>query len=176
MDGTILTRDKDYKAENSSTKITLIAAYLDTLSVGNHTMEVRFSDGTSATATVTVEAGATRIRLVISKLTYTVNGVSKTMDVAPSIIESRTVVPLRFIAEALGAKVTWDGASGTASVELNGKTLKVTVGQIAPGMDVPAMILNDRTMVPLRYVSETLGCEVVWIGETQTIDITREIK
>ncbi|MDR0469107.1 MAG: copper amine oxidase N-terminal domain-containing protein [Peptococcaceae bacterium] len=49
----------------------------------------------------------------------------------------------------------------------------MTIGETAPGMDVPAMIINDRTMVPLRYVSEMLGCEVVWNPDTRSINITK---
>jgi hypothetical protein len=117
--------------------------------------------------------GATRIRLTIGALAYTVGGEAKTMDAAPEIVDGRTMVPLRFIAEALGASVGWDGDSQTATVGLGSLTLAVTIGEAAPGMDVPAMIINDRTMVPLRYISEALGCEVVWNPDTQTIDIAK---
>jgi hypothetical protein len=57
VDGALLKKDKDYKAENGSTKITLYAAYLDTLALGKHSLEVRFSDATAARATLTVEEG-----------------------------------------------------------------------------------------------------------------------
>ncbi|MDR0469788.1 MAG: InlB B-repeat-containing protein [Peptococcaceae bacterium] len=120
-----------------------------------------------------VSDGVIRIRLTIGSLSYSVGDVAKTMDAAPEIINDRTMVPLRFIAEALGAKVDWDGESSTATVELEDAALSVTIGETAPGMDVPAMIMNDRTMVPLRYVSEMLGCEVVWNPDTQSINITK---
>jgi len=113
----------------------------------------------------------TRIRLSIGSLAYTVGGVAKKLDAAPTIVKERTMVPLRFIAEALGAKVDWDAESRTATVALDGKTLSVTIDKIAAGMDVPAMIINDRTMVPLRYIGEALGCDVVWSPDTRTIDI-----
>jgi hypothetical protein len=117
----------------------------------------------------------TQIRLAIGSVSYTVNGRTLMMDVAPQIVNDRTMVPLRFIAEALGAKVDWDYDHGTetATIELDGQTLSVKIGVLAPGMDVPPMIINDRTMVPLRYISETLGCEVEWDPEAQTIDIAR---
>jgi hypothetical protein len=117
--------------------------------------------------------GVTRIRLTIGTLAYTVGGVVKTMDAAPEIVDGRTMVPLRFIAEALSASVGWDGDSQTATVGLGSLALAVTIGEAAPGMDVPAMIINDRTMVPLRYISEALGCEVVWNPDTRTIDIAK---
>jgi hypothetical protein len=53
------------------------------------------------------------------------------------------------------------------SILMEGGSVKAT------GMEVPAMIINDRTMVPLRYISEALGCEVVWNPDTQTIDIVK---
>jgi len=59
VDGALLTRNTDYKAESSSTKITLYADYLNTLSVGSHTLVVGFTDGTSATATFTVKDAVT---------------------------------------------------------------------------------------------------------------------
>ena len=114
-----------------------------------------------------------RIRLTIGALAYTVGSEQKNMDTAPEIVDGRTMVPLRFIVEALDAKVDWDEGSSTATVELDGKTLAVTIGETAPGMDVPAMIMNSRTMVPLRYISETLGCEVIWNPDARTIDITK---
>ena len=97
----------------------------------------------------------------------------KAMDVAPLIMADRTMVPLRFVAEALGAEVGWDAPSNTATVKLDGKTLQVTIGVLSSGMDVPAIILSDRTFVPLRFVSESLGCQVVWNGADQSIVISR---
>jgi hypothetical protein len=117
--------------------------------------------------------GKIRIRLAIGALSYTVGGVLKAMDVAPMLVNDRTMVPLRFIAEALGADVGWDGQSMTATVKLGGATLAVAIGEMAPGMDTPAMLVDSRTMVPLRYVQESLGCDVLWNGDTQTIDITK---
>jgi len=114
-----------------------------------------------------------RIRLAIGSLTYMVGGVTKRLDAAPAIMNDRTMVPLRFVAEALGAKVDWNEDTRVATVALDGKSLSVTIDKVAPGMDVPAMIINNRTMVPLRYISEALGCEVAWDPDTRSIDITK---
>jgi hypothetical protein len=119
------------------------------------------------------DGGIKRIRLTIGVLSYTVDGLAKTLDAAPVIVDGRTMVPLRFVAEALGAKVEWDGDTQTVSISLDGKTLTVTIGELAPGMDVPAMISNDRTMAPLRYISETLGCVVEWSANIQSVDIIK---
>ena len=117
--------------------------------------------------------GVTRLRLSIGEIGFTVNNVLAVMDVMPMIVGDRTMVPLRFISEALGADVHWDDETRTASVELDGATAAVTIDEIAPGMDVPAIIVNSRTMVPLRFISESLGCDVLWVPGALRIDITR---
>lgn len=97
----------------------------------------------------------------------------------PAYIENgRTMVPLRFISEALGEKVDWNAetksviigdnkavlAIGSKEIDANGK--KITI-------DSPAVIKNARTFVPLRAISEILGAKVDWDGATKTVSITR---
>jgi len=115
-----------------------------------------------------------RLRLVIDKPDYRIGEDIAILDVPPTIVNGRTMVPLRFIAEALGAKVDWNNDTRTAAVALDNKTLSVTVDKAADGMDVPPMIINGRTMVPLRYIGEALGCDVAWDPDTRAIDITRQ--
>ncbi|MCT4621212.1 MAG: NEAT domain-containing protein [Marinisporobacter sp.] len=104
------------------------------------------------------------------------------LDVAPLIEENRTLVPLRGICETLGAKVKWQAATrsislsdGEMKIELqvdqksakvNGKTIK---------MDVAPKIINERTFVPIRFISENLKHEVRWIKEEQKIVITKKL-
>lgn len=113
------------------------------------------------------------IKLTIGDTSYIVNGVSKSLDSAPVIIDGRTMVSPRFIAEAMGASVEWDDATQTAAIALDDKTLRVTAGERASGMDVPAQIMNGRMMIPLRYVSETLGAMVNWDADKWTVEITK---
>jgi len=54
---------------------------------------------------------------------------------------------------------------------MNGKTIKFAIGELPPGADVPAFILNNRTMVPLRFISEFFGAVVSWDSETRYIEI-----
>lgn len=82
---------------------------------------------------------------------------------------NRTYVPIRFVAEELGAKVDWDAQKMTAVIGRDGKTVTVTVGtNIAyvdnklVTLDAVAMLVNQRTVVPLRFVSEALGEKVKW--------------
>ncbi|KJF26407.1 hypothetical protein TZ02_14185 [Clostridium aceticum] len=104
---------------------------------------------------------------------YLVNENSKVTDVPALIEDGRTLVPLRVVAEALGAKVEWESSTRTVTIKLDGKVLTLVVDQTIEGMDVPARILESRTMVPIRYVSEMLGAYVLWFGETQTIQIIK---
>jgi len=115
-----------------------------------------------------------RIRLAIGSIVYTVGETADKLDVAPTIVNDRTMVPLRFIAEAMGAKVDWNENTRSATIELDGKTISVTIDKIEPGMDVPAMIIGGRTMVPLRYIGEALGCEVSWNPDTNVISIDKK--
>ena len=119
----------------------------------------------------TAENNAVQIKLTVGETSYTINGSIRAMDTAPVIIGNRTMVPLRFIAEALGAEVSWNGETRTAIVNLDDTSLYITIGELAPGMDAPAVIINERTMVPLRYISESLGTEVGWDPYTRMIDI-----
>lgn len=105
-------------------------------------------------------------------------------DIQPMIIEGRTLVPLRGVFENLGTIVGWDDETKTASVSYKvSKEITVTLGSdtIAVSgaedklitIDVPAQIVNDRMMIPLRAVSEALDCGVEWDGDTRTVSISR---
>ena len=88
------------------------------------------------------------------------------------------MVPLRFISEALGEKVDWNGDTKTVIIGDNKATLKIGSNEInAAGktitIDSPAVIKNSRTFVPLRAISEILGAKVEWNGETRTVSITK---
>ena len=122
----------------------------------------------------------TEIKLVIDKAEITTNGVAKALDVPAQIVNSRTLVPLRAIFEALGATVGWDNDTRTVSSEMDGTSIKLTIDDTnlyvngtAKTLDVPAMIIEGRTMVPARAVAEAYGCDVQWDGETRTVTIVK---
>lgn len=105
-----------------------------------------------------------------------VDGGKLNPDVAPTIISGRTLVPLRSIFEALNASVTWDDATNTAVAQKGDTTVKVSinnktayVNSSAKTLDVPAQLINNRTMVPARFVSESLNARVLWDGNTETV-------
>ncbi len=107
------------------------------------------------------------------------NGEKMQFDVQPIIINDRTMVPMRAIFEALGCVVAWDDASQQAIGFKNGKKVVVSIGNNTAfvggkfvEIDQPPVLLNDRTLVPLRFVSEAYGCEVGWDDASQTVTIT----
>jgi len=133
---------------------------------------------TAPTVENTSEVSATTeitqsLRFAIGSLTFTRNGVSAHLDVAPFVdpTTGRTMVPLRAISEGLGATVDWDGATRTVAIVRNGTTLNIKVEDPLPdGMGIPA-IVSGRTFVPVRYVSEMLGAGVRWDGGTRAVYI-----
>jgi hypothetical protein len=111
----------------------------------------------------------------------TVNGAAVVWtDAAPFInADSRTMVPLRAVAEALGLTVNWDGAAREAIFTDGAKTLYFPIGSSAARsgdggtvqMDTAAVIVNDRTYAPIRYLAEFFGRTVDWDGDTRTVII-----
>ena len=101
-------------------------------------------------------------------------------DQAPVIIEGRTLLPLRMVFELLGATIDWNGDTQTVTATKDGVTVTITIGSNqlfvndeAKTLDVPAQILNSRTMVPVRAASEAFGCGVGWDATTSTVTITK---
>jgi len=96
------------------------------------------------------------------------------MDVAPMIYEGYTLVPARFIAYAFGADIDWNGEISEVTITLpDGRYIRFIIGQQLPGMSTPAQIIEDRTMVPLRFIAEFFGAYVGWDADTQTIELIR---
>ena len=130
------------------------------------------ADGEGETSTV--------VKLTIGQTTGYINGTAKTLDAAPIIRESRTMLPVRFVAEAFGATVGWDGATSTATVKTATTTIEITIGAktakvngLTVTLDAPAFIENSRTYLPVRFVAENLGASVAWDGATSTATLTK---
>ena len=110
------------------------------------------------------------------------NGNWMNFDVDPILLNDRTMVPMRAIFEALGADVSWDNDTETASGMRNGKKVSVTIGSDAASVgnstvkiDQSAVLINDRTLVPLRFVSEAFGADVSWDNDNQIVIINAAI-
>ena len=126
-----------------------------------------------------------QIILTIGKKEAQVFGQIKINDVAPKIVNNRTMLPARFVAEALGARVEWNedkqlvtiigenekDEKVTIFITIGGETAEVNGEKIKP--EYPAFIENDRTYTPLRFISEKLGGTVDWNEDTREIIITK---
>lgn len=100
-------------------------------------------------------------------------------DSAPILVNNRTLVPIRAIAEYMGYKVDWDGGSQKVIITDGDTTLEFTIGSDVAyknsteeiKLDVPAVIYSDRTYLPLRAVAEALEADVKWDGEEKAVNI-----
>jgi myosin heavy subunit len=99
-------------------------------------------------------------------------------DTPPVIKQGRTLIPVRAISEATGAIVEWDGEEQKIIIKKDNKEIilklnsnKIYVNEAELEIDVPAQLINNRTVVPLRFIIENLDLEVKWDGETETIEI-----
>ncbi len=108
-----------------------------------------------------------------------VDGEAVKFDVLPQIINDRTMVPVRAIFEALGAGVEWNDETKTVTATKGETIVSLTINSNVINVngeekiiDTPAMIVNDRTLVPVRAISEAFDCTVEWDGETYTVIIT----
>jgi hypothetical protein len=124
------------------------------------------------------------IILKIGQASFTVDGVLNTLDSPPVIKNNRTLLPIRPIVEALGGTVSWDGTERKVTVSLGSTTIELWIGKNTArvnGTNTPIdstnskvvpEIINGRTMLPLRFVTENLGCQLQWDPNTKTITIT----
>lgn len=124
--------------------------------------------------------------LAADDITVNIDGQAVSFDVAPIIENDRTLVPVRAIFEALGAQVEWDEAKRTVisvkgdrscilQIDNTSMFVLTTDGSIPAEektLDVPAKIVEDRTLVPLRAISEAYDCSVDWDGSSRTVTIT----
>ncbi|VDN48272.1 conserved exported protein of unknown function [Petrocella atlantisensis] len=102
-------------------------------------------------------------------------------DTPPVIKEGRTLIPVRAITEAMGATVTWNSEEKLVTIVKDGKTIvfdllnNITyVNDVEATIDVPAGVMNNRTMVPLRFIAENLGLTVAWDEDAQTIEVDED--
>ncbi len=157
---------------------------------GTYTLTVVSDNGLSKTFDVAIgeaagepgtapEYGAASMTMFIGSDSFVADGAGGAMDVAPFIEDSRTFVPVRFIAEALGAEADWepkDAATEVVTLTREDKIITIKIGEYTLEvkenseegevttitMDVAAMIKSDRTFLPFRFIAEAFGAEVDW--------------
>ncbi len=128
-----------------------------------------------------VNGAKDEIVLVIDKKEVSVWGEHKLNDVAPKLVNNRTMLPIRMVAEALGAEVIWTEDAPNQVIIKNGETtitLEIgasvaTVNGEEFELDSPSFLENDRTYMPLRFISKALGAQVEWDEVTQKVTIKK---
>lgn len=134
------------------------------------------------TRSVSLNIGSNKAQITIDGQTEEV-----TLDTPPIIVSGRTMVPLRFIATALGAEVTWQASDQSILIEFQGKRLTLWIGlnyaimveqkdgqgiTHTMNLDQPPFIRGGRTMVPLRFIGEAFGAKVDYEPSTQKISFS----
>ena len=116
-----------------------------------------------------------------NRISLRLDGEDLVLDAAPQVSHQRTMVPIRSVAEALGADVTWEEGTNLITMKRAGSTVTMTIGKTAATvdgerveMDVAPYADGNRTYVPVRYVSEFFGQKVTWDGENHRVEITED--
>ena len=124
------------------------------------------------------EKEETVLVLTIDQRVYQQDGNYAVNDVAPIISGERTFLPIRLIAEALGATVSWENETQAVTIVDGDTTIVIYMGQpfatvngTPIQLDAPAFITNGRTYLPVRFIAENLGATVNWDAEAKTVTI-----
>lgn len=169
-------------ASTPSSGSTTTTTTTTTTSPDGSTTTTKTTKTTKTTTTTTTTSSSDEIKIYV-------NGSRVYPDSAPVIINDRTLVPIRVVAEALGFRVDWDGVNRAVEVHNDEKSLYLRIDQSeftryfynsygdlssmeTLYADVPAQIINDRTYLPLRAVGEGLGATVNWDGNTRSVYIS----
>lgn len=124
------------------------------------------------------------LTMQIGSSTMTVNGteteIDEGRDTTPVIENERTLVPIRAIIEAMGGSVNWDSETQTAELTYNDDTILLTIdsttayfNDTASELDTAPVIMNGRTMLPIRFIAESFEFDVEWEVESQTVIIRK---
>jgi hypothetical protein len=124
------------------------------------------------------------LTFTIGSTIATRNGTAVTLDAAPVIQNGRTLLPVRYVAEPLGATVAWAAGTRTVTIQRSSLTVALVVGKataVVNGRTVPIdaadsrvvpVILQGRTMLPARFVAEQLGCAISYDPTTKVVTVT----
>ena len=131
----------------------------------------KLNDVISISDTITpIKKKCKKIEFVLGESTFMADDETKTFEAAPYVKHKRTYLPVRFVAENLGASVEWDAKSGVATIrseeaiiEISNRSKIMTINGVEAHMDVVPEIVNGRMMAPIRFIAEALNCSVDWI-------------
>jgi len=123
------------------------------------------------------------IELEIGSSTMLVDGKPVTLEAAPIILNSRTLLPIRAVVEAVGGTIAWEASTRKVSIVRKDKKLELWIGKSVAKLNgqsinidsdakVVPIIMNGRTLLPLRFVVEALALDVEWNATTKVVTIT----
>ena len=122
----------------------------------------------------------TEIKVIVGQTTAYLEGQPIPIDAAPIISNGRTMVPVRFIGEAFGAKFSWDEKTRRVTYTIDGLKIELTIGKTevkvnekSGSIDAAPVIVNGRTMVPIRFIGQYMDASFEWDGERQAVTIFR---
>lgn len=132
-----------------------------------------------------VMAADFELKMQIDNPMMTVGGVEKEIDpglgTTPLIRDSRTILPVRAVVEEMGGKVGWEASTRTVTLTLDETVLKLSIDSKTAyvndeehALDSAPVIINSRTMLPIRFVAEKFGYSVGWDAPTRTVSITKK--
>jgi hypothetical protein len=178
--------EKDAKVKVNGHPVSLSGDYTFSYSItltkeGINSINVIATDLAGNTTKVSVPVKfipKTTIVLQIGNNNAIVNGTALKLDTPPVIKNSRTLVPVRFIAEAFGASVSWNPVFRLIFITIGKKEIILQVGVKYASInnqkltiDAPPQIIKGHTMVPLRFIAEAFGASVTWDNATRSITI-----
>jgi len=149
-------------------------------------VKISYNDNKSKEFNISFKFKFKIIELKIGKNLIFVNNEPKGIDVPPEIIEGRTYLPIRHVVEPLGANVVWDGDEKKVTINFKEITIELWIGKNLAKVNgyyklidpdnprVVPMIIQGRTMLPVRFVAENLGCKVNWDPINQIVIIIYE--
>ena len=137
-----------------------------------------------------IASSSTTVKLWIGNASMSVNGVKQQIDTQgtiPIIVAGRTLVPIRAVIEAFGGSAAWESSTRKATVMLGNDSLDLWIGKSQASLNGTALaidsanpavvpvITNGRTMLPLRFVAESLGIDVEYDAASKMITLTYTI-
>ena len=121
---------------------------------------------------------AKNVSLIIGQNSITIDDEVRELDVAPMVDNDRTYLPVRVISEALGSSVEWEEGKKEIVIRSEEAIIKMWIGKSVINVngkdisvDVAPILINNRTLIPIRFISEHLNCNVAWDQEKQQVRI-----
>jgi len=147
---------------------------------GSETVYSLYSGKSAINPDKTSLTSAAEILLTIGKNYARINGNTVSLDATPIIVSNRTMLPVRIVAEALGADVNWNQTEKSVFISDDSTVIKLITGQnkayvngVEKNLDTASFILNNRTYLPLRFIAENLNATVKWNQTDKTVLITK---